>query len=213
MYAYYLSARCRVTDVVGLNRRVVQRSVEIVAAVTADQLGLATPCAGWTLEDLLRHMIAQHHGFAAAAEGSSTELSVWEVHPVGDDPAGAYAAAADRLVTAFGADGVLGRALWLPEVRTGGPFPAPTAIRFHLVDYVVHGWDVAASIGIGADFEPDLVAAALSIAEQVPIGAAREIQGAAFAAALPVSADQPPMDRMLRLLGRSPSWPQPAGSS
>jgi uncharacterized protein (TIGR03086 family) len=198
------------TDVVQLDRRAVLRSVEIVANVTAGDLGRSTPCAGWTLEDLLGHMIAQHHGFAAAADGNITDLSAWEVHPVGDDPAGAYAAAARRLLGAFAADALLARPFWLPEVRDGGPFPARTAIGFHLVDYVVHGWDVAASIGVPADFAPDLVAAALDIAEQVPTGAAREVPVAPFGAALPAGADDSPMDHVLRLLGRCPSWPDPA---
>lgn len=169
------------TDLVELNRRAVQRSVEIVDAVSADQLGWPTPCAGWTLEDLLGHMIAQHHGFAAAAEGNTTDCMVWEVHPVGDDPAGAYAAAADHVLTAFAADGVLDRGFWLPEVRDGGPFPAPTAIGFHLVDYVVHGWDVAASLGVDTTYPLEVVATALSAAEQVPTGAPREVPGASFA--------------------------------
>jgi uncharacterized protein (TIGR03086 family) len=199
------------TDVVQLNRRAVLRSVEIVANVTAGDLGRPTPCAGWALENLLGHMIAQHHGFAAAAGGNITDLSAWDVHAVGDDPAGAYAAAAQRLVSAFGADAVLTRPFWLPEIRDGGPFPARTAIGFHLVDYVVHGWDVAASIGVPADFAPDLVSAALAVAEQVPTGAAREVQGAPFGTALPAGADDSPMDHLLRLLGRCPTWPDPAG--
>jgi uncharacterized protein (TIGR03086 family) len=197
------------TDLVELNRRAVQRSVAIVAATTADHLARPTPCAGWTLENLLGHMIAQHRGFAAAADGNRTDLSVWDVLPVGADPAGAYAAAAERLVTVFAADSVLTRVFWLPEIRDGGPFPARTAIGFHLVDYVVHGWDVAASIGVDARFEPDLVAAALAVAEKVPAGAARELQGAPFAPALPHDGDQSPMDRLLRILGRCPSWPVP----
>ncbi|MCX4393151.1 MULTISPECIES: hypothetical protein [unclassified Streptomyces] len=39
-------------------------------------------------------------------------------------------------------------------------FAAPRAIGFHLVDYVVHGWDVAASLGIRAAYDQDLVRAA-----------------------------------------------------
>jgi uncharacterized protein (TIGR03086 family) len=196
-----------VTDLLELHRRVVQRSVEIVQAVTAEQLGRATPCSGWTLEDLLGHMIAQHLGFAAAADGNDGDPSVWDVHPVGDHPAGAYEAAAERVLTAFSAEGVLERRFWLPEIRDGGPYPATMAIGFHLVDYVVHGWDVAVSIGVDSEYAPDLVAAALGVAEQVPTGGVRRLPGAAFAPVLSVAADGSPMDRMLLLLGRSPAWP------
>jgi len=200
------------TTLLKLHRRVVRRSVEIVNAVTADQLRRPTPCAEWALEDLLAHMIAQHHGFAAAAEGNITDRSVWDVHTVGDKPADAYTAAAKRVLTAFAAEGVLSRSFWLPEIRDGGPFPAPTAIGFHLVDYVVHGWDAAASIGVDADYAPDLVAAALSVAEQVPTGAPREVPSAPFQPALSVGSGQSPMQRLLLILGRSPSWPIQLGS-
>lgn len=93
--------------------------------------------------------------------------------------------AAETAVTAFAADDILDRSLWLPEIRADEPFAAPVAIGFHLVDCVAHGWDVAAGIGVEAEFEPDLVAAALSIAEQVPTGAAREAPDAAFGPVLP----------------------------
>lgn len=134
----------------------------------------------------------------------------WQVRPIGPNPVGAYAAAAETAVTAFAADDILDRSLWLPEIRADEPFAAPVAIGFHLVDCVAHGWDVAAGIGVEAEFEPDLVAAALSIAEQVPTGAAREAPDAAFGPVLPVDAGRSELDRVLLLLGRSPSWPTSA---
>jgi uncharacterized protein (TIGR03086 family) len=184
-----------------LNRRAVEHSIEIVAAVTADDLALTTPCAGWTLGDLLAHMIAQHDGFAAAAKGNSTDRSVWEWRPLSDDPAADYASAARHVIAAFAADGLLDRTLWLPEIRDGGPFPAAMAIGFHLLDYVVHGWDVAASLGIDVNCPPDLVAAALVISEQVPTGPARTAFGPPLASTAPA-----PMDHLLEVLGLSPTW-------
>lgn len=197
------------TSLVELNRRVVQRSIEIVQGVTADRLGRATPCSAWTLDDLLGHMIAQHYGFADSAEGNLTDLSVWAVRPVGSDPAASYTAAAERVLTAFAAESVLERRFWLPEIRDGGPYPASMAIGFHLVDYVVHGWDVAVSAGADAGYAPDLIAAALSVAEQVPTGGTRLLPAAAFAPVLPVAASSP-MHRMLQVLGRSPTRPDEA---
>jgi uncharacterized protein (TIGR03086 family) len=191
---------------VDLDRCAVEHSVGIVAAVTPDHLALPTPCAGWTLGDLLAHMIAQHHGFAAAARGNVSDRSVWEWRPLSDDPAADYASAARDVLAAFAADGLLDRALWLPEIRDGGPFPAATAIGFHLLDYVVHGWDVAVSLGIDPHCPPDLVAAALAISEQVPTGPARTAPGAAFGPPLTAGAAPSPMDHLLSLLGRSPAW-------
>ncbi len=134
-------------EVLAADRAAVLRSAEIVDLVDASHLGLPTPCAAWTLGDLLAHMIAQHHGFAAAATGSGADLAAWQIEPVGLDPAGAYRASIDLVLTSF-ARADLARGFDLPEIRDGGPFPAATAVSFHLVDYVVHSWDVAASIGV-----------------------------------------------------------------
>jgi hypothetical protein len=44
----------------------------------------------------------------------------------------------------------------MPEIRPGYGFPATLAIGFHLVDSVVHAWDVARAIGetVTPDGEP-----------------------------------------------------------
>jgi uncharacterized protein (TIGR03086 family) len=194
------------TDVVALNRRAVERSTEIVDAVDATQLGLPTPCAGWSLSDLLGHMIAQHRGFAAAAAGNVDDESVWQMQPVSDRPADAYRVAARAATDAFAGDEVLSRGFWLPEIRDGGPFPARVAIGFHLLDYVVHGWDVAASIGAQADYPSDLVEAAVALAELVPAGASRQQPNSSFGVVLSLDRVPTPMERLLLILGRDPSW-------
>ncbi len=62
-------------DIRDLDRRALETTVEIVAAVTAGQLQLPTPCAEWTLRQLLGHIIGQHYGFAAAARRETSDLS------------------------------------------------------------------------------------------------------------------------------------------
>jgi uncharacterized protein (TIGR03086 family) len=193
-------------DVVVQNRRAVRASVEVVTPVTAADLGRPTPCAGWTLADLLAHMIAQHHGFAAAAAGRGADPRAWRIRPLGADPAATYAAAAAEVITAFAADDVLTARFALPEFSTEVTFGGRRAIGFHLLDYVVHAWDVARARGVALDLPEDLVRAALPVAEAVPDGPGRREPGAAFAPRLPVPAGAGPMDRLLLLVGRSPDW-------
>src|ERR1700685_3712749 len=70
---------------------------------------------------------------------------------------GTRGAAAGGVLAAFAADGVLDRAFTLPEISPERRFPAPQAIGFHFIDYVVHGWDVARSLGLDRyELEPDL---------------------------------------------------------
>jgi uncharacterized protein (TIGR03086 family) len=194
------------TDIRELDRRAVLRSVRIVDGLKPDQLDAPTPCGNWTLRELLAHMIAQHNGFAAVAGGEIEDLSVWTNPPIGADPAAEYAAAAERVIAAFAAEGVLDSRFWLPEIRDGGLFPATMGISFHFVDYVVHGWDVAAALGMPSDFDEDLLLGALEVAKVVPTGAARLAPGAAFGPEVSLSDNPSTLDRLLGQLGRAADW-------
>ena len=116
-----------ILDIRTFHRTAVATSVDVVNVVTLDDLERPTPCAGWTLADLLAHMTVQHHGFAAAARGGGDELGIWQPATVADaiaaDPAGTYAAAAADVLDAFSADGVLDATFALPEFGAGAAFP------------------------------------------------------------------------------------------
>jgi uncharacterized protein (TIGR03086 family) len=173
-----------------------------------EDLDRPTPCAGWSLAGLIGHMTAQHYGWIAAAVGHGADLSVWQPGPPVADPIGEYAEASRRVLEAFGADGVLDRQFALAEISPVLRFPAAQAISFHFIDYVVHGWDVARSLGLAYQPEPDLLAAALPVALAVPGGEARKRDGAAFAPGIAVPAPAGLLDQIVATLGRRPSWPQ-----
>jgi uncharacterized protein (TIGR03086 family) len=185
------------TDLIALDALAVRSTVHLVSGVTDADLSRPTPCAEWHLGALLTHMTAQHRGFAAAASGHGGDLAAWSWAPFSVRD---YAASADLVRTAFAAPGVLDRIFELPEF--GASFPGRLAIGFHLVDYVVHGWDVATSLGRPYSPDPAVVAAALPLARSVPDGPARLEPGAPFAPALPVPADTDPLSEILLLLGR-----------
>lgn len=190
-------------DILDLDQRALSGAGQIVAQVTAGQLGGPTPCQGWTLATLLAHMVAHNHGFAAAARGEQVAASVWDSAPLGDDPQAAFQESAARASAAFAAPGALSRQLDLPGL---GGFPARTAISFHFVDYLIHGWDVARAIGAVSEPDPELVAVALSMVSRYPDTPEVRGPGAPFGPKVEVPADAPPLARLVGLLGRSPSW-------
>jgi uncharacterized protein (TIGR03086 family) len=195
------------TDLRDLHRRVLRASVEVVSMATAADLDRATPCAAWTLRDLLAHMTVQHYGFAAAAVGQGADLAMWTIRPLGDTAVSAYIEAVAIVLAAFAADGVLAQPFSLPEITTLRTFPGSQAIGFHLIDYVVHGWDVARSLGVGFALDADVLEAAWQITLAVPDGEQRLAPGAAFRPSIAAPASAAPLDRIVAALGRSPNWP------
>lgn len=198
------------SDLRTVHRTAVLTSADIVSAITVDDLRRPTPCAGWTLADLLIHMTVQHRGFAAAARGSGGDPAVWNPDTVAGavaaDPAGAYRAAVDDVLDAFAADGVLEAAFALAEFGADASFPGEIAIGFHFIDYVVHGWDTARSIDAPFTLPDDVITAAAPIALGVPDGDLRAAEGSPFARALDEVDGERDLDRILRHLGRAPDW-------
>jgi uncharacterized protein (TIGR03086 family) len=196
-------------DVRPFHRIAVLNSIAVVDSVRAADLEAPTPCAGWNLADLLAHMTAQHRGFAAAARGFGDDADVWRADAVmaalAADPGGTYADAARDVLAAFADDATLQASFALPDFGPNATFPGAIAIGFHFIDYLVHGWDVAESLGVAYTLPDDVVDAALPLAFAVPDGDFRETPGAPFACAV----DAPSatnLDRILRHLGRSPDW-------
>lgn len=193
-----------------LHRTAVQASIDIVAAVRPEHLMLATPCAGWHLAELLTHMTAQHHGFAAAARGDGADLSAWRTDTLADavaaDPVGTYTAAAHDVLDAFATDGVDEALFALPEFGADVTVPGATAMGFHFVDYVVHGWDVAATLRLPFTLPADVIAAALPVAKSVPDGEFRDAGNSPFARALHSSDTDDDFASLLRYLGRDPEY-------
>jgi uncharacterized protein (TIGR03086 family) len=194
------------------HRIAILASIDAVDAVRLEDLHRPTPCAGWTLADLLAHMTIQHRGFAAAARGSGDDPEIWRpetvVESVGADPAGTYAAAAREVLDAFAADGTSDVEFALPDFGPGVKVAGVMAMGFHFVDYVVHGWDVAATLGLPYGLPDDVIAAVLPLVLAVPDGDFRAAPGAPFArAVVPGGTDD--FERILCHLGRRPDWSQP----
>ncbi|MGW7082033.1 TIGR03086 family metal-binding protein [Streptomyces sp. NPDC054871] len=191
-------------DLITLDRTALQESLRLLRAARDTDWERPSPCAGWTLRDLVAHMTAQHHGFAAAARGSGADRTYWIAPELGHDPFKVYAESVRHVLAAFAEEGVMERGFTLPEV--GGTFTGRIAVGFHFLDYVVHSWDVATTLGPGVGVSLDLprpvIEAALDIARRVPKDPERRGSGAAFAPVLPTPEDASPLEEMLALLGR-----------
>ncbi|MEV1047512.1 TIGR03086 family metal-binding protein [Streptomyces sp. NPDC049916] len=193
-------------DVRKLDRAAVLETVRVLEQAGPADWERPTPCADWTLRQLVAHMTGQHHGFAAAAAGNGADLSVWRPGDLGDDPVAAYRTAAEKVLDAFAPSTVLTREFVLPEISDTVRFPSSVAIGFHFLDHVVHGWDLARTLGVGLELDEEIAEAALVFALRVPDDERRLGDAALFRPALLAPPGADVLDLVLTTLGRSPDW-------
>src|SRR5690349_7359435 len=154
-----------------LHRRATEAVRPVHEQVQRADLDRITPCTGWDLHQLLRHMVGQDHGFAAAA-GAEVDVGAFGPRDLGDDIAAALSSSLAGVHQAF-AQAAPERLILMPEFGAQR-FRLAAVIGFHFIDTVVHGWDVAATIGISLRYPPELVTAALAQARAVPDGPFRD---------------------------------------
>ena len=190
-------------DMRPLHRQALELVTALLPAVTLNQLARPTPCAGWDLRQLLEHMIGQNHGFASAVTSADDAApAAFAPRVLSTDVATDWEDSALHLQRAF-AEADPARAVLLPEISTEQRLPTGMVVGFHLLDTVVHGWDIATTVGAQYLPDPELVAAVVPMAEMVPDGPEFRGPGCAFAPRLDTEHIED-WNRVLTLLGRSP---------
>jgi uncharacterized protein (TIGR03086 family) len=185
------------------HRQALDGATAEVRGLRPGDLDRPSPCAGWDLRALLEHMIGQNHGFAEAVEGPQ-DAPAPAFAPRSIDDAGlveAWEESADRTAAAFAA-APGERHVLLVEVAVAQRFPLATVLGVHLLDTVVHTWDVATAAGRGFRPDEDLAVVVVGLAARVPDGPARERPDAAFAPAVTGPDGSDPWVDALALLGR-----------
>jgi uncharacterized protein (TIGR03086 family) len=134
----------------------IQSTRGVLADVRRDQLGLPTPCASWTVADVINHVVASQYFFASAMRGERPSAE----RP--DFAAGDFLAAFDEgsaaSVDAFGSEGAMERTVHLPF----GDMPGSVVVGLATTDTLTHGWDVARATGQPSDLASDVAAALLA---------------------------------------------------
>lgn len=174
--------------------RAVAYTCRQLASVDEDQLDRRTPCAAWSLGDLLAHMEDALEAFTEAAGGSVAVRNV--ARDAGPVPA--IQAKALALLAAW--DGPAPGDV-VVEDRCGRlDLHSPLLVTTAALEIAVHGWDVGRSVGrdapVPAELAEELYAAATWIV-------APSDRGVRFAAARPVPEDAPYDRRLLGFLGRT----------
>ena len=185
-------------DLLDLNRSSLDLNLKLMADLEEAHLDLPTPCAGWTVYELLRHQVESTLAFTAAVRRTAVDA------PASDDMPTAYRVATDAATAAFRADGALEREAEFPGY---GLRPGRDLVAGHFVDNLVHAWDLCRAIGLDSTLDAELATAAHRMARHFPTTPDVRGPGRAFAMPVDVPEDAPITDRLVGLLGRSPNWP------
>lgn len=190
-------------DIVHLHKRALEATARLVDGVRHDQMGLSTPCSEWDVRALLTHLVGGNIRYAGLTRGEPIQRGPARgggssVDLLGDDPAGAYRRSAAELKAAWADPALLDRMFELPI----GVVPGRAALNLHLVETIVHGWDLARATGQQPAFDPDVVGAVAHVAQSRLPG--ERPPGTPFAPAIPVAEDVPEIDRLAAYLGRMP---------
>jgi uncharacterized protein (TIGR03086 family) len=150
-------------------------------------------------------MVGNNLGFALTARGVGVDPQVWDGVDLPMDPRGSWDDSVEQVVTAFSELTDLSGTMELPAY---GEVPAAQAVGMHFIDYLTHGWDVAVSLGLSPTLDEESCREVLRMAARWPVGdPAIWGPGAAFDYPVEVPRAASAADRMLGLLGRTPTWP------
>lgn len=169
--------------------------------VTPEHLGRPTPCAGWDLLTLLRHMDDSLAVFTDAAEIGYVDLVPVRTGERAEDAAVVIVERLRRRACAT-------LAAWARRPGIGAIVVSDRVLRSDLLaatgslEIAVHGWDVARACG--AD-RPLPAALALELLDVVPLLVSDADRPHRFAEPVDVPVHARPSTRLLAALGRSAS--------
>lgn len=174
------------------------RCGEIVHAVGAEQWQLPTPCADWTVRELVNHLVAENLWTAPLMDGATIADvgTAYDGDVLGDDPVAAWDAAAASARVAVAADGALERTVHL----SFGDAPAREYVSQLFADHLIHAWDLAQAIGTDDRLDPGLVTACASWFATVEDGYR---SAGLIGPRLSVAVDADAQTRLLARFGRS----------
>jgi len=187
-----------------VSARIVERACSstqaVLAAVGETDLGRPTPCASWTVSEVIKHVLGSAAFFAEVAEGGVSADDDETPQPAGDfhDTFGRSAAS---LVAAFDAPGALDKIMKMPI----GDLPGSVCIWIASGDIFAHGWDLAKATGQSTDLDPELAEMMLQRLHTMLPDSMRGPDGKApFGPKVDVPSSAPAADRLAGYLGRTP---------
>ncbi|MCX5128368.1 TIGR03086 family metal-binding protein [Streptomyces sp. NBC_00347] len=181
-----------------LLEKALNHTTGLLGNVTPDQYGRPTPCEDFDVRALTNHLLAGNPYYVTLAQGGGPDFSLFARDQIGDEqPGDVYARGAKEVLAAWQTEGALGRQMPVPGGGTG-----PRIVDLHLLEAVLHSWDLATATGQDRTGDPDAVQAAFAgwygnFPDEI-----RPATGM-LGPSKPAAADAPTADRLAAYFGRT----------
>lgn len=118
-----------------------------IAAISGDQWNSLSPCDGWTVRDIVDHVMSTQQDFLA-----KNSIATAEETSSSTDPAVRWAKHSSQVAEIF-ADPAIANKVY--ESYFGTTTLGETLLRFYGFDMVAHRWDIATAVGYKHQFTDD----------------------------------------------------------
>lgn len=170
----------------------------VVADLESPDWDRPSPCDGWSVFDVVDHVVAGDRFTALTLTGSTLAEASEAARGLDIDRPDVVEQVKDAAATALAAfEGPLNRII---EHRVG-PTSARRVLGFRIIDQLGHTWDVATAAGSPALLDPD----ALAVGAEVAMAERETLERSPNFATLPDEPDRAgdPLSTFLRAIGRS----------
>jgi uncharacterized protein (TIGR03086 family) len=164
--------------------------------VRDEQWDAATPNPGWSVRDLVNHVVGGNRRYVVLLTGAPTvEVeALRDLDHLGNDPMQAFVETSAEVTAAFRAPGTMTQ---IVHHRLGDR-TGEELLVMRVIEHAVHGWDLARAIEVDDHLDPDVAATVLAAFVADPSMLSRT----SFAPGTP-PADADPQRRLLSLTGRA----------
>lgn len=175
-----------------LLKSVLDQTEATIAAVAVAQEHLPTPCPELDVARIVDHLVGWAKSFGGRLTGrpATGEPNDYRAGPL---PAMEFHHAAEQIIGAY---------------REGGEQSQKLPVGFVMMEFLVHGWDLATATGRPTSFSPAAADLALETGRAMLKPEYRG-PGKSFGYEVEVPDTAGSVDRLVAFLGRDPSWEIP----
>jgi len=168
----------------------------LVDATTDEQLGLPSPCDGWSVRDLLNHVVGGAVRYRLLLEDAPEELiaGTRTADHLGPDPAASLRDKARVLSSAFAAPEAGARIVH----HRAGDITGDQLRTLRVVECTMHGWDLATATGQDPTIPDELAGEVIAATGRIDM-----LRGQGFFAPPPADVSDDRAVAVLQLTGRA----------